>query len=69
MSPYSHLIKDAFKVPLKNALTDQDLRDINECMREDIFHSTLDWQTKAQLQKGARQAWELICILRNRKAA
>jgi len=32
---------------------------IEDVMRQDIFHSTLDWQTKEQLQEAAREA-ELI---------
>lgn len=33
---------------------------IEDIMRQDIFHSTLDWQTKAQLKQGARQAVAVI---------
>ena len=29
-------------------------------MREDIFHSTLDWQTHEQLEDAARQAFALL---------
>ncbi|MBV9658020.1 MAG: hypothetical protein JO295_07910 [Verrucomicrobia bacterium] len=29
-------------------------------MREDIFHSTLDWQTRAQLDRAARQAARIL---------
>ncbi len=29
---------------------------IEHIMRDDIFHSTLDWQTRAQLRGAARQA-------------
>lgn len=36
------------------------LAQIEQCMREDIFHSTLDWQTKAQFNKGARDAREML---------
>lgn len=43
----------------------EDLRDIEDCMRHDIFHSTLDWQTRAQLRKGAREAWEVVQIMRD----
>ena len=32
---------------------------IEEIMRQDIFHSTLDWQTREQLEEAAREA-ELI---------
>lgn len=43
----------------------RDLADIEDSMRHDIFHSTLDWQTRAQLKRGAREAWELVQILRD----
>ena len=33
---------------------------IEECMREDIFHSTLDWQSARQFNKGARDALALL---------
>lgn len=42
-----------------------DLADVEDSMRNDIFHSTLDWQTKAQFNKGAREAWELIQYMRS----
>ncbi len=29
-------------------------------MREDIFHSTLDWQSRAQLDRAARQAARML---------
>jgi hypothetical protein len=32
---------------------------IERLMREDIFHSTLDWQTAEELENGAREAYEL----------
>lgn len=42
-----------------------DLADIEDSMRHDIFHSTLDWQTRPQLKRGAREAWELVQIMRD----
>lgn len=33
---------------------------IEQCMREDIFHSTLDWQTARQFAMGARDAVALL---------
>ncbi|MFA5138315.1 MAG: hypothetical protein WC728_03700 [Elusimicrobiota bacterium] len=33
---------------------------IEDIMREDIFHSTLDWQSRAQFVRGAREAAELL---------
>ena len=45
-----------------------ELASIEEVMRQDIFHSTLDWQTKAQLQEAAREAVEMLVILRDPEA-
>ena len=36
--------------------TEEYARAIEEIMRQDIFHSTLDWQTREQLQEAAREA-------------
>ncbi len=36
------------------------LEEIEDCMRNVVFHSTLDWQTKAQLVKGARLAYRIV---------
>lgn len=37
-----------------------DLPMIENIMRDDIFHSTLDWQTSEQLSSAARQASRLL---------
>ena len=37
-----------------------DLAMIENIMRDDIFHSTLDWQTSEQLSSAARQAFRLL---------
>lgn len=42
-----------------------DLADIEESMRVDIFHGTLDWQSPAVFAKGAREAWEFVQYLRS----
>lgn len=42
-----------------------DLAEIEDTMRHVIFHSTLDWQTRAQLQRAAREAWEIVQLLRD----
>lgn len=36
---------------------------IEDQMRHTIFHSTLDWQTRAQLAKGAREAYGLVRVM------
>lgn len=42
-----------------------DLADIEESMRQDIFHSTLDWQPRDVFDRGAREAWEFVQLLRS----
>ncbi len=42
-----------------------DLEEIEDSMRHDIFHSTLDWQTRDQLKQGAVEAWQLVRIMRD----
>lgn len=37
-----------------------DLALIENIMRDEIFHSTLDWQTREQLTDAARQAFALL---------
>lgn len=32
------------------------LAEVEDILRNDVFHSTLDWQTREQLQQGARTA-------------
>ena len=43
----------------------EDAAEIEELMRDVIFHSTLDWQTKAQFNKGAREAKEVLDYMRS----
>ena len=33
---------------------------IEDIMRNEIFHSTLDWQTAAEFSSGAKRAWRLL---------
>lgn len=40
--------------------TANDASMVEGIMRNHIFHSTLDWQSKAQLQQGAIEAWQLL---------
>jgi hypothetical protein len=54
MSYYQKLIVETL------ACTPTEATKIEDVMRHDIFNSTLDWQTKEQLQEGARQAVKLI---------
>jgi hypothetical protein len=48
------LIQEATRAPVG------DLPLIEHIMRSDIFHSTLDWQSREQLMVGARAAHELL---------
>jgi hypothetical protein len=43
----------------------EDFAEIEDSMRRDIFHSTLDWQTRAQLIDAAREAWALVQLCRD----
>lgn len=52
-SPYAALIAEATGAP------ESKLALLEELMRTEIFHSTLDWQSAAQLANGARQAYDL----------
>lgn len=46
-------------------VTDRSTLDaIEDSMRNDIFHSTLDWQSRKQLSNGARQAYGLVRVMR-----
>ena len=36
---------------------------IVDTMRNVIFHSTLDWQTREQLEQGAREALQIITLV------
>jgi hypothetical protein len=33
---------------------------VEDIMRNDVFHSTLDWQTRAELRRGARLAYQVL---------
>jgi hypothetical protein len=54
MNPLHQLILEATGV----AVTD--VARIENIMRDEIFHSTLDWQTREQLMDGAQQAQERL---------
>jgi hypothetical protein len=54
MNSYKGLIIKATGVSGKDAGYVEDI------MREDIFHSTLDWQSKAQFVRAAREAVGLL---------
>ena len=43
---------------------DADLADIETIMRQDIWHSTLDWQSREQLVASAREARDVQLELR-----
>lgn len=43
----------------------QDAEYIEDIMRNDIFHSTLDWQTRARLVRAAKTAAKLLAAYRS----
>ena len=57
MSAYLDIIQEA--VPEAD---DYQAGKIEEVMRKDVFHSTLDWQTRDQLKRAAKQAWLLLSL-------
>lgn len=38
----------------------QRLADIEDAMRFDVFHSTLDWQSREELKQGAKIALRIV---------
>ncbi len=59
MTFYQDLIIKATGVNVKDAGYVEDI------MREDIFHSTLDWQSRTQFVRGAREAVEMLKVYRS----
>ena len=54
LNPIHRLIQRTTGAPAR------DLALIENIIRDDIFHSTLDWQTHEQLADAARQAFDLL---------
>jgi len=54
MSSYTRMIEE------DTGCAPTDAPMIEEIMRNDVFHSTLDWQTRTELRKGAREAVRLL---------
>lgn len=58
MSVYRRLIIEA------TGVNERDAGYVEGIMRDDIFHSTLDWQSRAQFVRGAREAVEMLKVYR-----
>ena len=43
----------------------KDAEEIEDYMRNIYFHSTLDWQSKAQFNKGAKESYQDILWMRS----
>lgn len=54
MGPYQSIIIEHLGCCPEDAVMIEDI------MRQHIFHSTLDWQSKEKLQRGAKEAWEML---------
>lgn len=54
MSSYRDIIIKA------TGVNDENAGYVEDIMREDIFHSTLDWQSREQLVRAAREAVALL---------
>jgi hypothetical protein len=59
MSFYSELIIKA------TGCQESDAEEIEDYMRDIIFHSTLDWQTRKQLEEAAKEAYSDILFMRS----
>lgn len=57
MSHYQQVIKRATNC------SDSEARQIEDVMRNVIFHSTLDWQTREELEEAAREGYLIIRIM------
>jgi hypothetical protein len=44
--------------------SDEEATVVEEIMRNDIFHSTLDWQTVEEFETGAREAYAVLKEMR-----
>jgi len=62
MNLYSQLIMKA------TGCAEADIPDVEEIMRDLIFHSTLDWQSRAQFNRGAREAYAFLPEYRRLKS-
>ena len=58
MSFYQALIIKA------TGVSEKDAGYVEDIMREDIFHSTLDWQSRMQFVRGAREAAAMLKVYR-----
>jgi len=45
-------------------VNDKDAAYVEDIMREDIFHSTLDWQSRKVFARGAREAVAMLKVYR-----
>ena len=66
IKPKTHR-KMTYKETIKKVTgcTPQDAVEIEDYMRNIYFHSTLDWQTKAQFNKGAKESYNDILWMRS----
>ena len=55
MNGYHQLITEATGVTHP-----EEVAEIEECMRQDIYHSTLDWQSREELMNAARIAMKVL---------
>lgn len=63
MNHYQHLIIEATGCTAAEAV------EIEEIMRQDIFHSTLDWQSRRTLVRAAQLGYESLKTTRLELAA
>ena len=54
VGPYQRDILEQFRCSAEDAAIVEDI------MRNHVFHSTLDWQSATELQRGTREAWAIM---------
>ena len=54
IGPYQRDIMEQLRCSAEDAAMAEDI------MRNHVFHSTPDWQTRKQFQKDAREAWKIL---------
>lgn len=55
-----NFLKALMEETLVAKITPKTAREIETILRQNVFHSTLDWQTKEQLQEGIKLAYSIF---------
>ena len=47
--------------------TAKQVPEVEDIMRHSVFHSTLDWQTRLEFDKGAKEAYVILRLMKKRR--